>query len=112
MTPLHYAILSGTQRQIKDILACDNVDVNVLDKSGKHGIHFAAISKRVEIVEFVASVTNVPIDIQDSWEGSTCLHIAAKDGNLSLAELLLRLNASRDILDKYGRSAKEVGKHS
>jgi glycerophosphodiester phosphodiesterase len=96
--------------QIVQMLVDAGVDVNWSDRTGETALHVAARFGHAECAEVLirgAQHQKANLDVAESSFAWTPLHIAAVDGHMSVARLLVDAGADVDRLDSSGWTAKE-----
>ena len=87
MNCLHIAASKGHLNLCKEFIDKYKFDVNMTDKCGWTGLHFAATTGSCELVEYFADMgTDIHLETDD---GMNCLHIAACQGHLNLCRVLI-----------------------
>ncbi|XP_032236532.1 serine/threonine-protein phosphatase 6 regulatory ankyrin repeat subunit A-like isoform X3 [Nematostella vectensis] len=91
-TPLHLAAEKGR------ILVCEHLlelkaDISFVDNKGQTPLHYAAQNDHSEVVALFLK-HKPDVMLQHNSEGSTCVHIAAMKGSVSVMKELIRFNAS------------------
>ena len=101
-TPLHC-----TADRDKAAAACMLIDkganIDARDESGMSVLHLASECNSLELVSFLLQSGNVDLG-STSNRGSTALHYAAIEGNVAVAELLLKYGADVNTRDNSGRT--------
>ena len=100
-TPIIRAAKEGSNQDIVKILAPLMVNPNNPDTTtGKTPIFYAAKNGDVEIVEFLASLTDEP-NVPD-MSGDTPIHNAAKNGHVDVIRVLAGLVDNPNVPDMFG----------
>ncbi|KAH8842435.1 hypothetical protein MCOR27_005767 [Pyricularia oryzae] len=92
------------------MLANAGVDINWRDKSGETALHIAARFGHDECARILIRGTDeqkADLEVGENFFAWTPLHIAAVDGHLSVAQLLVDAGADVDKPDSSGWTAKE-----
>lgn len=97
-SPLNQAISRSHVDTVKVLLE-NGADPTLKDKWGWAPL-FSAHSKSVEIIELLISAGADPM--QDLVGGATCLHFAARSGNIAVSERLLALGVPVDLPEGGG----------
>ncbi|KAG9306072.1 hypothetical protein G9A89_015976 [Geosiphon pyriformis] len=85
------AVISGNLRLIKTLLEDYKIDLNAMNKLGRQAIHHSAMTGNAE----------------DLW---TPLHFAANERHEKIFTLLVnQYKARKDIRDRHGRTALDIG---
>ncbi|KAK1761443.1 Glycerophosphodiester phosphodiesterase GDE1 [Echria macrotheca] len=95
---------------IVKMLVDAGVDINWQDKTGETALHIAARFGHDECARVLLKGTNeqkADLELAENSFAWTPLHIAAVDGHLSVAQLLVDAGADVDKLDSSGWTAKE-----
>ncbi|PAA83693.1 hypothetical protein BOX15_Mlig016864g1 [Macrostomum lignano] len=79
-------------------------NVNSTDINGKTAVHFAALSGRLEIIEFLKNEIKANCDLADK-NGNTPFMLAAGKGHKSVAEKLLDFGADIHLRNKNGENS-------
>uniref|UniRef100_A0A1I8HEE9 Protein kinase domain-containing protein n=1 Tax=Macrostomum lignano TaxID=282301 RepID=A0A1I8HEE9_9PLAT len=79
-------------------------NVNSTDINGKTAVHFAALSGRLEIIEFLKNEMKANCDLADK-NGNTPFMLAAGKGHKSVAEKLLDFGADIHLRNKNGENS-------
>ncbi|KAN0074343.1 Ankyrin repeat-containing domain protein [Elaphomyces granulatus] len=106
LTALHYACKGGYVHIMKQLLARDDVNVNVVSEDGSSPLHFAIISPYPEVViKLLLHREDIDVNKQDD-HGWTALSLAAFYHLFEAAKLLLgRDDIDLNVRNKYGRTA-------
>lgn len=97
-------------KPIVEMLVEAGVDINWQDKDGETALHIAARFGHKECAEVLLKGTveqKADLELAENSFAWTPLHIAAVDGHLSVAQLLVDAGADVDKLDSSGWTAKE-----
>jgi ankyrin repeat protein len=103
-TPLHIAVINGNA-QIVQILFKNGADILARDENGWNGCHFAAKLKKNISCYF--KVFEDCLNRRTN-EGMTPLHVAASEGNLDAAKLLVKKGADYSIEDNHGQTCRQL----
>lgn len=99
-TPLHIAILYGTDRMAEMLLSKD-INKAAQDEQGATILHCAVMhAKSLDFINKLIAA-GVPLEIKDN-EGKTALHRAFIQDNIELAEGIMAAGASIDLPDEQG----------
>lgn len=101
MSILKSVLKSGSLKLYK-VLLDRGADISKVDSKGRTALHFAAINKRVEVIEFVLD-QGIDVNCRTN-DGKTALHLAAWDGNAKGCELLLKRGAKINIKNTEGHT--------
>ncbi|KAK4043531.1 Glycerophosphoryl diester phosphodiesterase family-domain-containing protein [Parachaetomium inaequale] len=97
-------------KPIVEMLVEAGVDINWQDKDGETALHIAARFGHDECVRVLlkgSAEQKANLELVENSFAWTPLHIAAVDGHLSVAQLLVDAGADVDRVDSSGWSAKE-----
>ena len=72
-----------------------------------HDLHYASFHGNYEKVKECLLIDSTDIDITDSF-GRTPLHFACAANHVTIAHLLLKYGASKNIIDDFGRLPYDV----
>lgn len=86
-TPLHFAALSGHDKVVR-ILLEQTSNKNPHNNEQRTPIHFASRGDQPAVIETLLKMSEVEVDTVDS-KGNTPLHVAATEGSLEAAKILL-----------------------
>lgn len=83
-----------------------NIDINLLDpNSGLHILSIAVRNKDISMIEYLLSLKNINLDIQDSYKyGFTAVHHATQLKNFKIIQLLIKAGADCDC-SSIGKNA-------
>lgn len=90
---LQEAVVRGNVAYVKKLLGT-SIDVNAPDRNGWRALHWAILTKRLEIVKMLLGVSNIDVNVKNSL-GMTPLHCCVKTYNNHMVQLLL--DAGSDI---------------
>ncbi|KAK3293226.1 uncharacterized protein B0H64DRAFT_208462 [Chaetomium fimeti] len=97
-------------KPIVEMLVDAGVDINWQDKHGETALHFAARFGHAECAKVLLKGTDeqkADLELAENSFAWTPLHIAAVDGHMSVAQLLVEAGADVDRVDSSGWTAKE-----
>lgn len=97
-SPLFYATVANNTEIAKMLIGIPELNVN-----HKEPLVNASIANNLELVEMLLSREEIQINRQDE-DGRTALHIACKNNNTEIVELLLKHGALRNIQDRWGNT--------
>lgn len=100
----------ANSKEIVQMLVDSGVDINWQDKTGETALHVAARFGHDECARVILKGTaeqKVDLELAEKSFAWTPLHIAAVDGHLSVAQLLVDAGADVNKLDSSGWTAKE-----
>jgi ankyrin repeat protein len=105
---MHLAVAIGSLEMVKALLAY-NARIDLQNHWGRTALHNAIqIKKRHDIAVLLIQKSNTnALDIKDGSE-QTSLHIAAEEGRVEIARLLIEDGANLDSLDARYRSARDI----
>lgn len=109
-TALHRAV-SNKQRTICKILLNNSADPNIQQNDGETPLHQACIQGDIKTVKLLLE-HKAQVNIQDSVYGRTPLHHAVDLCANNIVALLMQYEANTEILDKYGKSPKDLARTS
>ena len=92
-TPLHLSILYDHQNSSKEILKCDNLQINLANDDQKTPLHLAVEKGNIDIVDKLLNMRPDHNAVDSS--GNTVLHLAAAGGYLDCCESILKHNADK-----------------
>jgi len=103
-TPLHYAALRGNDDMVRALLDSGASEDPVTKTEKETPLHFGAPYPKVlkALLEYGANVNKQQAD------GSTALHIAARQGCVASAMVLIQMGIDIDLTDNETRSAAMV----
>jgi ankyrin repeat protein len=105
---LHHMAFSGNVETFKLITQKFSLDPMAKNPSNQTPPHVASVGGYVQLMEYIYSVCKTrpdfDIDMQDSADGSTCLHNAILSSNVEAVNLLVKFGASPKKLKRYGTS--------
>nr|XP_053645953.1 serine/threonine-protein phosphatase 6 regulatory ankyrin repeat subunit A-like [Cherax quadricarinatus] len=98
-------VLAAAGKALSDCLVClvnssvvaqeERADLNVVDKSNKNILHYAAERNAKDCLKFLFSLPNFKTDLDgEDEDGNTPLHIAITRGSVECAHILLKNGAS------------------
>lgn len=99
-TPLLYAV-EDNRVDIVELLLHRNADWNAEDKMKRSALHIAAYDRHTRVIPRLLVLPGINLDARDE-NRETPLHLAAKNGSLDTAELLLEFGAFVNAADKKG----------
>lgn len=77
--------------------------VEAVDENGETILHYAVISGRISILEYILRYTDISIDATDN-RGKTALHLACEKGKTDIISYLIEMYANQDISDNLGNT--------
>ncbi len=101
ITPLHYAVYTGSEVVVKK-LARQKADVNAVNKQGHTPLHFAAIFGNIPVMEALIR-RKADVNAHDKV-GMTPLHHTVKWGKVEATQLLIKKRAHLIAKDQRGRT--------
>ena len=75
-----------------------------LGEGGRTQLHHCARNGLTTSVKRLLSIRNINVNVKDDWRGSTPLHLAAYNGHIEIARLLLQNGAEVNAKSNYGRT--------
>ncbi|KAI1289878.1 Ankyrin repeat domain-containing protein 16 [Halotydeus destructor] len=91
------------------VLIENGADASLCDHLGRSALHVAAEAGAVDCVKYFVQRLGFSVDQAARETGLTSLHIAAREGNILVIQLLLHdLKANSNSTDAYGRTAKDI----
>ena len=105
ITPLHIASSENQFDAVKAILKKQRANLDLADKDGYTPILTAIKKGHIEIFEALLNA-KASVDVKNNI-GETALHIAARNGNTQIFDLLLT-KVDVDIRDASGKTALEI----
>lgn len=106
LAPLHLACSTGAIRCVQFLIESGS-DILATTAAGESGLHLACASGFAEVVQLFIHHAFRLIDVQDA-SGNTPLHVAAAEGHLECALILLRNGAEVDLKNNQSLTAYEV----
>ena len=104
-TALHCAVAEDASTRIVELLLDKGASIGARTRRMDTPLHLAAIRSRTETIELLIA-RKAEIDSQNSWNGNTPLHMAAKTASRSEAlECLLNHGANTDAKNSKGKTA-------
>ncbi|KAI2513101.1 hypothetical protein MHU86_1393 [Fragilaria crotonensis] len=104
-TSLLEACLWGHVEVVRELLLCENINVNATNDHGCTALITAILHGKSEVVPFLLEHTNIDVDARDD-NGRTALILASVDGHLEVVhELLLRDEVDANAVDMKGCTA-------
>jgi ankyrin repeat protein len=100
-TSLLLAVKNGHKDVVMELLACDNVDMNLKDTNGRTVLMTAVTHKHEDVVELLLWSKRADVKIQDTL-GATVLHYAAIEA-ISDSVIIMLLDNGADINAKDHR---------
>lgn len=99
------AIYRGNQRKVESMLK-KGADPNMYDENGTTPLMLAILSEKADfqIVKTIVE-SGADVNLQEPTQKWTALHLASRDGNYEIADLLIRHGAIVDVRDCYGNTA-------
>lgn len=91
-SPLYFAAATGSEAQVKALLARLDLDVNHKRRWGSTALHMAVMTNRTKIVSELLKHPLINLNSESEYrnfEGATPLFMAAKEGSLESVRLLL-----------------------
>ncbi len=137
-TPLHYAAAIGRYSLVKTLID-QGANPTIKDKAHKTALVYAIEKNRIKVIIYLSDIVNKASQIEEdplfvaarngdldrlsyflahrdinsvNQDGKSALHVASEAGQLEIVSFLLKLGASRDLLDYDGRSALNYAKLS
>ncbi|XP_003740258.1 26S proteasome non-ATPase regulatory subunit 10 [Galendromus occidentalis] len=104
--PIHYASSKNHLDIVKKLYE-NGADVNVADNFGATPLSRAITKGNMKIVEYLATTARCNIHSRDK-EGDSALHLACEEGHRPMVELLLKLGARKDVMNKAEKYPKDV----
>ncbi len=112
VTVLMAACHEELEHEVRAVLTRRPTLLNLLDRTGKHAVHYCAENQQTLCIEQLVSAaaaanTGGPavLDLHDKADGHTVLHLAVICGNLAMVKYLLQAGADVDALDNEEHSA-------
>ncbi len=112
VTVLMAACHEELEHEVRAVLTRRPTLLNLLDRTGKHAVHYCAENQQTLCIEQLVSAaaaanTGGPavLDLHDKADGHTVLHLAVICGNLAMVKYLLQAGADVDALDNEDHSA-------
>lgn len=99
-TPLHRSVLYHSLKSVKMCLEFGG-DLTLRDNAGETCVHYAAMNRRTDVLEFVLQETGLSVN-ERSGRGEVPLHLAAKKGNVDACTVLLDRGADVDAKNVDG----------
>ena len=99
-TELHIAVMDGHFDDVLKLIE-QGADREAKDRNGFTPIHYAMAYHRIEILELLASVYKVNLDVTTK-EGNTPLHLAVAADDEQCIELLMKYGANPDVRTNEG----------
>ncbi|CEG66719.1 hypothetical protein RMATCC62417_03250 [Rhizopus microsporus] len=101
------ALCRGDQEEeLEKLLEEGNCNVNFTDGAGNTGAHYAAKTGSIGCLEVLVNHEEIDLDIQNTLEGNTPLHLAVQYANedhdmaVAMVELLLAAGADPKIANR------------
>ncbi|XP_050302292.1 ankyrin repeat domain-containing protein 16-like [Anthonomus grandis grandis] len=101
-TPLHEAIL-GQHINFVKILIERGADINATNNNMHSCLHLASSQNYIEGIHYLIAHVNITRINDQTKEGYTASHCAARNGHTLALELLSKLGANINIKDNFGR---------
>ena len=107
--PLHYAVVYGDLRQVKNYVGKEKWDPLRLDRYGNNALHNAAQHGQLEVVKYLTGLSRDPINEQveilcdplaKNKYGLTAQDIASQNGHRRVVSYLLRTTSSQPVLQQ------------
>ena len=97
-TSFHYKVQQGQPLQGVTAHHVMSTDIN-----GYSLLHYAVSYSKKDLLRDFLTINGVSIDLQNTQNGETALHLACKEGNLDLVTYLLTNGANTAIRDQKGQ---------
>ncbi len=101
-TLLHHFVREGDQEMVEHEII-RGADLDHFNIERRNALHEAVVFGHARIIRFLLD-QGADVNVQNN-DGTTPLMLAAHYSQLKCAKILLRAGASRELLDKYGRTA-------
>ena len=107
--PLHYAVVYGDLRQVKNYVGKEKWDPLRLDRYGNNALHNAAQHGQLEVVQYLTGLSRDPINEQveilcdplaKNKYGLTAQDIASQNGHRRVVSYLLRTTSSQPVFQQ------------
>jgi hypothetical protein len=112
VTVLMAACHEELEHEVRAVLTRRPTLLNLLDRTGKHAVHYCAENQQTLCIEQLVSAATAAnsggpavLDLHDKADGHTVLHLAVICGNLAMVKYLLQAGADVDALDNEDHSA-------
>jgi hypothetical protein len=112
VTVLMAACHEELEHEVRAVLTRRPTLLNLLDRTGKHAVHYCAENQQTLCIEQLVSAAAAAnsggpavLDLHDKADGHTVLHLAVICGNLAMVKYLLQAGADVDALDNEDHSA-------
>ncbi|XP_071439263.1 ankyrin repeat domain-containing protein 16-like isoform X1 [Hetaerina americana] len=109
-SPLLEAVRSGDVALVQ-LLALRGAALGRVDASGRGGVHLAAQAGRLPMLTFLVARCGLPVDGR-AGSGMSPLHCAAREGQVSAVQRLLKLGADATARDEQGRTVPSMASGS
>lgn len=104
-TALHVAILERRDRVVNYFINHTHVNDAIANKDGRAALHLAVVHRNDEAVKVILSRRKNSINLRETGEQNTALHLAAQKGYYDIAEILLREEwCEVDLPNKHGET--------
>ncbi|XP_053377890.1 ankyrin repeat domain-containing protein 16-like isoform X2 [Mercenaria mercenaria] len=92
----------------KLLISKHKADVTVEDNLGRQAIHVASQTGAFKSIQYLVKVCKVDPSVTCSGNGASALHIAAKEGHVSVLRMLLDFGIDSNITDAKERTALHI----
>eukprot|EP01112_Ceratiomyxa_fruticulosa_P014571 TRINITY_DN4189_c0_g3_i1.p1 TRINITY_DN4189_c0_g3~~TRINITY_DN4189_c0_g3_i1.p1 ORF type:complete len:481 (-),score=105.34 TRINITY_DN4189_c0_g3_i1:104-1546(-) len=109
-TALHYAAWDGHIRALEFLLE-KGANIDLVERSGRTPIAMATAGKKKDAVKFLAK-NKANLNISDTHQKLTPLHVACKEGSADIVKVLLKYNADPSLKNAKGLTPMEVAREN
>ncbi|KAL8612486.1 hypothetical protein ACOMHN_053740 [Nucella lapillus] len=110
VTPVMDALRAGFVDVAALLISMHKADVGHKDNLGRQALHHAAQAGQVGAADFLVSTGGVPVNAATPEASITALHLAAKEGQDAVIQLLVQNGADVNLTDNKGRTALHIAR--